>query len=139
HACVPAAGTGVDLRLHDAAGAAHFGRPVDGLLGAVGDAALRNGDAEARQQRLGLILVDVHGYLRVGASVGAPVVRAAMAAAISTMFCAIRAEAASIMRPSSWAAPRPARAASSSASRMRRARSTSAGGGVNTSLASASW
>ena len=51
----------------------------------------------------------------------------------------MRADAASIIRPSSWAAPRPSRAASSSATRIRRARSTSAGGGVNTSLASAIW
>src|SRR5205823_1551291 len=53
HASGPAAGARVDLRLHDPARAAHFGRPVDGLLGAVGDAALRHGDAEARQQLVG--------------------------------------------------------------------------------------
>src|SRR5438445_675179 len=62
--------------------------------------------------------------------------RAAIAAAIWTMFCAMRAEAASIMRPSSCAAPRPSRAASSSAARIRFARSISDAGGVNTSFAS---
>src|SRR5207247_7041745 len=87
-----AAGPGVDLRLHDPAGAADFARPIDGLLGTVRDAALGNGDAEAREQLLGLVLVDVHGYARVVASAGAPAVRAAMAAAIWTMFWAIRAE-----------------------------------------------
>src|SRR5207253_57389 len=76
-------------------------------------------------------------HTRVAAREGAPRPRAAMADAIATTFCAMRADAASIMRPSSWAAPRPSRAAWSSASRMRRARSTSAAGGVKTWFASA--
>src|SRR5205814_8121825 len=51
----------VDLRLHDPAAAAHFARPIDRLLGAVRDAALGNGDPEAREQLFRLVLVDVHG------------------------------------------------------------------------------
>src|SRR5207245_1584729 len=137
HAPRLAASARVDLGLHDPAAAADFGRPVHRLLRAVRDAALGDRHAEAREQLLRLILVDVHGQARVGATEGAAILRAAMAVAMSTTLRAMRADAASIMRPSSWAAPRPARAASSRALKIRRARSTSAGGGVNTSFASA--
>jgi hypothetical protein len=55
-----AAGARVDLRLHGPERAAEFGRRVDRLVRAEGDRAFRDGHAEAREQLLGLILVDVH-------------------------------------------------------------------------------
>src|SRR6184192_1302288 len=138
HAPCFAASARVDLGLHDPAAATDFRRAIHRLLRAVRDAALGHRHAEAREQLFRLVLVDVHGQARVAAREGATALRAAIAAAISTMFRAMRADAASIIRPSSWAAPRPARAASSRALKIRRARSTSGGGGVNTSFASAS-
>ena len=55
-----AAAAGVDLGLDDPELAADLARPVGRLLGAVGQRALGNGHAEAGQDFLGLILVNVH-------------------------------------------------------------------------------
>src|SRR3984957_16711556 len=63
--------------------------------------------------------------------------RAWMASTVLTMFWASRAEAASIILPSSWAAPWPWAAASSTAVRMRRARSASPVVGGNSPLGGA--
>ncbi len=59
-----------------------------------------------------------------------------MAAAVAMRFFAIFSEAASIILPSSEAAPLPWASASLSATMMRSARSTSLAVGENTSLAS---
>ena len=113
-----AAGAGVDLRLHRPARAADLRGPIDRLLGAVRHPAARDGDAEVGEEFLGLVFVDVHRSLLVtrrqpgarrvepGLSASLPALPA-IALAISTTFCAIRALAASIIRPSSWAAPFP--------------------------------
>ena len=52
--------TGMDLRLHGPERSAEFGRGVDRLIRAEGHGALRHGDPEAREQLLGLVLVNVH-------------------------------------------------------------------------------
>ena len=58
-----AARAGMDLGLDRPVPTAKLGRGVDSLIGAEGDGALRHRHAEARQQFLGLILVDVHSLL----------------------------------------------------------------------------
>ncbi len=60
HAAALAAAPGVDLRLDDRA-PAEPARDLPGLGGAVGDLTARHGDAEVREDRLGLVLVDFHG------------------------------------------------------------------------------
>ncbi|GJE45566.1 hypothetical protein AEGHOMDF_4765 [Methylobacterium soli] len=55
-----AAGARMDLRLHRPEGAAEFRRRVDRLVRAEGHRPLGHGDAEAREQLFGLILVNVH-------------------------------------------------------------------------------
>ena len=55
-----AARAGMDLRLHGPARAAKFGCDINRLLGREGHGARRNGDAELRQQLLGLILMNIH-------------------------------------------------------------------------------
>src|SRR5690606_21037672 len=55
-----AAGARVDLRLHHPAIAADLVRAVYRLLGTVGQAAARDGDAEVGKDLLGLILMYVH-------------------------------------------------------------------------------
>ena len=128
-----AAGAGVDLRLDDPLAAADLGGAIGGLLGAVGEAAARDRHAELREKLLGLILVNVHclgpPWISSFASSGlAGSVEALMAAAVAMRFFAIFSEAASIILPSSEAAPLPWASASLSATRMRSARSTSFGG-----------
>ena len=61
-ALAPAAG--VDLRLDHPDGTAELARRVLGLGPRIGDAAARHRDAEVRQQRLGLVLVNVHARRR---------------------------------------------------------------------------
>ncbi len=60
HAAALAAAPGVDLRLDDRA-PAEPPRDLPRLGRAVGDLAARHGDAEVREDRLGLVLVDFHG------------------------------------------------------------------------------
>src|SRR5204863_120040 len=55
-----AAGAGMDLSLHRPERAAELGRGIDRLIRAEGHGALRDGDPEAREQLLGLVLVNVH-------------------------------------------------------------------------------
>jgi len=61
-----AAPTGMDLRLHDRDGPAQLAGDVHRLVFGVGDTALQQGDGEFGQERLGLILVDIHGVLSLG-------------------------------------------------------------------------
>src|SRR6185312_15008747 len=135
HAAGLAAGARMDLCLHDPPGAADLLGAKHGLFGRVGHAAARDRHAEVREQLLGLIFMDIHAILGESGAPPRSGYRAPMASASSTMFAAMRADAASIMRPSSCAAPRPCDSASRSATWMRRARSTSAPEGVNSSLA----
>ena len=58
-----AARAGMDLRLHRPVPAAELGRGIDRLVWAEGDGALGHRHAEAGQQFLGLILVNVHSLL----------------------------------------------------------------------------
>ena len=59
-----AAAAGVDLRLHDGAAAEPLG-DLARLGRVVGDLAARHGDAVAREDRLGLVLVDLHRKGRI--------------------------------------------------------------------------
>jgi len=61
-----AARTGMDLRLDRPGPAAQLGRGVDRLIRAEGDGALGDRHAEARQQFLGLVLVNVHVFPPLG-------------------------------------------------------------------------
>ena len=67
-----AAGAGMNLRLHRPVPAAELGRGIDRLVGAEGDGALRHRHAEAGQQFLGLILVDVHVSSLLGVGAASP-------------------------------------------------------------------
>ena len=58
-----AARAGMDLSLHRPAPAAKLGRGINRLIRAEGDGAFGNRHAEARQQFLGLVLVNVHSLL----------------------------------------------------------------------------
>jgi len=53
----------MDLRLDGPVIAAEFGSHIGCILRTVGDAPLGDGNAEAGKQLLGLILVNVHGFL----------------------------------------------------------------------------
>ena len=129
-----AAGARVDLRFHDD-GAAEFAGAIGRLLRAVGEAAARDRHAELREKLLGLVLMNVHVldslglFLYVSGLFYLLAARAAsaalMAAAVTSRFFAIFSDAASIILPSSEAAPLPWASASFSATRMRSARSTS--------------
>ena len=55
-----AAAAGMDLRLDHPGLAADLARAVGRLLGAVGEAAARHRHAEARENLLGLIFVNIH-------------------------------------------------------------------------------
>jgi hypothetical protein len=74
--------------------------------------------------------MNVHGVLRG---------KIAIASATTSTFLAIFSDAASIILPSSEAAPLPWASASFSAMMMRLAFSISAGSGENTALASSIW
>ena len=58
-----AARPGMDLRLDDPARSADFVGAIHRLIRAVGDAAVRHGDAEFREQFFGLVFVDIHRCL----------------------------------------------------------------------------
>src|SRR5438128_1778240 len=119
-------------------------RLVGRLLGAVGEAAARHMHAVAGEQFLGLVFVNVHLVLPVILSASPAALLAnqgwparSIASLTTSTLRAMRSDAASIILPSSAAAPLPSASASFSTSRMRRARVTSFSGGENTSLAKA--
>ena len=60
HPARRAAAAGMDLRLDDPGIAAQFAGAIACLFGAVGQAAARDGHAEAGEDFLGLIFVNVH-------------------------------------------------------------------------------
>src|SRR6185437_14200816 len=141
HATDLAAAPRVDLGLDHPRRPADLGAPVGRLLGAVGQTTAGDRHVEAGQDLLGVVLVDVQSRPLSDPGPGQPRLAAAarIASSIVITVWAIRSEAASIILPSTEAAPLPCASAWRSASMIRRARSTSASGGLNTSLASWIW
>src|SRR5262245_24377802 len=119
---LPAA-AGVHLGFDHPRRSTDLGAPVGGLLGTVRQTTTWDGHVKAGQDLLGLVLVNVHTRPPFQAR---PAPAALIASSIAITVWAIRSEAASIILPSTDAAPLPCASACRSASMIRRARSTSA-------------